>query len=135
MKALSLFFALALVGCATVQHDPLYDGAPIVEREAVDTVTQVRITIENHRTHDAIDPTLYLVGNGRHYLGQVRGIDGKLDRQIDASWFGPDRCMTIIAHYAGAGDLTFERFCWRPGERIDVSLDNLFNPIAAWSHE
>lgn len=93
-----------------------------------------RITIQNNRVSDAIDPTFYLTGTGRHSLGIVRGMGGKVTKLIDTRWFGPGGCMTISAHYAGYGDLTFERFCWFPGQVIDVSLEELFNPISAWAH-
>jgi hypothetical protein len=128
-----VMFAI-LTACATVRHDPAYDGEVLLSAPTADSSLYVPIHIENHRTIDALPPTFYLTGSGRHSLGIVQGVDGKLDRLIDTSWFGADGCMTITAHYVGWGDLVFDRFCWRPGERIDVALDNIFNPVAAWSH-
>ena len=122
-----LLLALALVACATVR-DPSYDAADSPSPESV------LITIENHRTTDAIPPHFVLVGMGRYDLGPVSGMGGKLTRLIDVRWLGPMGCTRIIAHYAGIGDLTYDEFCWKRGEKIWVALDDIFVPVAAWSH-
>jgi hypothetical protein len=101
---------------------------------SADLTTLVPITIENNRTNDVIDPRFRLVGSGSHDLGIVGGMGGRLRRMIDTRWFDANGCMTIVAHYVGGRDLTFDRFCWRHGERIDVALDDIFNPVAAWAH-
>lgn len=124
---------IALTACATVAHDPLYDGAPEMAAPTA-SATFIRIHVENHRTKDAISPTIYLLGSGRHSLGTVLGMGGKIDRFIDTAWLDPSGCMTISAHYAGSGDLVFDPFCWRPGQWVDVTLDDTFNPVAAWAH-
>jgi hypothetical protein len=124
---------LVVAACASVR-DPMYDGDVVIPTTSSDSATFIRITIENNRTIDAIPPAFYLTGTGRHALGIVQGMGGKLVKMIDTSWFGVDGCLTITAHYVGSGDLVFDRICWSPGYVIDVSLDNLFNPISAWAH-
>lgn len=130
--AVSLVIAVPLVvilslACATVTHDPSYDGVS-------DPVESVLLVIENHRTTDAIAPHFILFGTGRYDLGPVGGMGGKLTRLIDVRWLGPSGCSRIVAHYAGIGDLAFDEFCWRRGEHITVTLDDIFVPAAAWSH-
>lgn len=126
--------AIVVFGCASAQHDPSYDGALEIPDSPSDSAMFVPVHIENHRTIDALPPTIYLNGSGRHSLGRIEGMGGKIDRLVDTSWFDPSGCMQISAHYAGSGDLIFDRFCWRKGERIEATLDNVFNPIAAWAH-
>lgn len=129
--AIPLWIILA-TGCATARGVPDYDG-DLIPQDAADSTTYVKVHIENHRTVDAIAPTIYLTGSGRHSLGRIEGMGGKIDRLVDTSWFDASGCMQISAHYAGSGDLTFDRICWRKGERIIADLDNVFSPIAAWS--
>lgn len=124
---------IVMLGCASPRGVPLYDGE-LIPQNVTDSVTLVRVHIENHRTVDAVDPTIYLNGSGRHSLGRIQGMGGKIDRLVDTNWFGSDGCMQISAHYAGSGDLVFDRFCWRVGERIGASLDNIFVAHSAWSH-
>lgn len=121
-----------VLACATPRGVPGYDG-DLIPQDAADSTTLVRVHIENHRTVDAIAPTIYLTGSGRHSLGRIEGMGGKIDRFIDKNWLGSDGCFQISAHYAGSGDLTFDKVCWRRGDRIEATLDNVFNPIAAWS--
>jgi hypothetical protein len=129
LTVLVLFLAF-LWSCASNPYDG--DLRPVAEPDTSSTVT---LNIENRRSRDAMDPHIYLLGTGRHDVGVVRGMGGSLHRKIDKSWFGPDGCMTIVAHYVGGRDLVFERFCRSLGDRkIDVALDDLFNPVAAWSH-
>lgn len=123
--------ALFILGCASGVRTG-YDGDYPPEPEQVTTL--IPITIENHRTLDAIPPHFLLIGAGRHDLGPVEGMGGKLSRLIDTSWLGPSGCVRIVAHYVGTGDFVFDEFCWRAGERISVTLDDIFNPVAAWSH-
>lgn len=125
--------ALAITIAAVVAFFVMEGCTPRIDLPEIES-GYTRITIQNNRMSDAIDPTFYLTGTGRHSLGIVRGMGGHLSRLIDTRWFGPGNCMTISAHYAGYGDLTFERFCWFQGQVIEVSLEELFNPIAAWAH-
>ena len=133
MKYAAVVLLAFATACASIKHDPSYDGEQAISPSAV-SVTLVPIIIENNRTNDAIDPHFRLVGSGLHDLGIVQGMGGRLHRMSDTRWFDADGCMTIIAHFVGVGDLTFNRFCWRRGERIDVALDDIFNPVAAWAH-
>lgn len=131
--AVPLWIILA-TGCASPRGVPLYDGDDVTNLvTSPDSALYVRVHIENHRTVDAIAPTIYLTGSGRHSLGRIEGMGGKIDRLVDTAWFGADNCLQISAHYAGGRDLTFDRICWRKGERIIADLDNVFSPIAAWS--
>lgn len=124
---------LVMASCATIPHDPLYDGGePIIE--IPDSTTLVRLTILNNRVQDALDPHFYLLGTGRHSLGIVPGMGGKREHFVDTRWFAPDGCMVVIAHYVGLGDWTSQRFCWRSGEVIDVSLQAIMSTSTAWSH-
>lgn len=125
--AVAAFLVMA-TGCAGKQS--IYDElAP-----ESDSATFVHLRIENHRTIDAIPPHFILSGSGRHDLGPIEGMGGSLDRLVDVSWFDAERCLTITAHYVGGRDLVFDRACWRRGERITASLDNIFVPGSAWSH-
>lgn len=146
MKYARLRSALALViivplyiilatGCATARGVPDYDGADVPSLvTSPDSTTYVRVHIENHRTVDAIAPTIYLTGSGRHSLGRIEGMGGKIDRLVDTSWFASDGCLQLSAHYVGSGDLVFDRLCWREHEIITASLDNIFIAASAWSH-
>ena len=126
--------AVLAIGCVpALKRDPLYDGETITETSA-DSAYMIPIFIENNRTMDPVDPQLYLMGSGRHSLGIVPNMGGKLSRLVDSSWLGPDGCIVIVAHYVGGRDLVFDKVCWHPGERIDVALDDIFNPVASWSH-
>lgn len=133
LSVFAVFVTLLFTACASPRGVPLYDG-DLLPQDVTDSVTLVRIHIENHRTVDAVDPTIYLNGSGRHSLGRIQGMGGKIDRLVDTNWFGSDGCMQISAHYTGSGDLVFDRFCWRKGEIVEAQLDNVFNPTAAWSH-
>lgn len=132
LSVFAVFVTLLFTACASPRGVPGYDGDLIPD--ASDSVTLVRVHIENHRTVDAIAPTIYLAGSGRHSLGRIEGMGGKIDRFIDTNWLGSDGCFQISAHYAGSGDLTFDKVCWRRGESIEATLDNVFNSIASWSH-
>lgn len=117
------------IGCASSPRVPLN------EIEALpDGTVLVALTITNARTRDAIDPHIYLVGRGRHFLGVVGGMGGTKSRLVDTRWFDPEGCMRIVARFVGKGELRFDRFCWRRGEVIEVTLYDPFNPISAWSH-
>lgn len=122
-----------LSGCASPRGVPDYDG-DLIPQDAADSTTYVKVHIENHRTVDALAPTIYLTGSGRHSLGRIEGMGGKIDRLVDTSWFGADGCLQLSAHYVGSGDLVFDRLCWRPHETITASLDNIFVSGSAWSH-
>lgn len=122
-----------LSGCASPRGVPDYDG-DLIPQDAADSSVFVRVHIENHRTVDAIAPTIYLTGSGRHSLGRIEGMGGMIDRLVDTNWFDASGCMQISAHYTGSGDLTFDKFCWRKGETVEATLDNVFNPVAAWGH-
>lgn len=130
--AVPLYIILA-TGCATPRGVPDYDG-DLIPQDAADSSVFVRVHIENHRTVDAIAPTIYLTGSGRHSLGRIEGMGGMIDRLVDTNWFDASGCMQISAHYTGSGDLTFDKFCWRQGEIVEATLDNVFNPVAAWAH-
>lgn len=122
-----LYIILA-TGCAS---RTFYDGELTPES---DSATFIPLRIENHRTVDAIPPHFVLTGSGRHDLGPVGGMGGVLERFIDASWLDAERCLTITAHYVGGRDLVFDKACWRKGERISASLDNIFVAGSSWSH-
>ncbi|MDQ6769476.1 MAG: hypothetical protein M3Z54_05775 [Gemmatimonadota bacterium] len=126
--------AIALVtGC--VQHDPLYDGEPATPLvTSGDITTLIPLTIQNNRVDDAIDPTFYLAGTGRHSLGVVKGMGGKRIQFVDTKWFGSDNCFTVVAHYSGGGDYTFDRTCWRPGYVVEISLESIYSTSSAWAH-
>lgn len=131
--AVPLWIILA-TGCASPRGVPDYDGDLIPQSDATDSVTFVKVHIENHRTVDALAPTIYLTGSGRHSLGRIEGMGGKIDRLVDTAWFASDGCLQLSAHYVGNGDLVFDRLCWRKGEIITASLDNIFVSGSAWSH-
>lgn len=133
LSLFAVFVALLFTACAPPRGVSGYDGDLIPQSDA-DSTTLVRVHIENHRTIDAVDPTIYLSGSGRHSLGRIEGMGGKIERFIDTLWLGPDGCFQITAHYAGGGDLVFDRVCWRRGEYIEATLDNVFNSVASWSH-
>lgn len=134
-RAIKVFSAVLSIGCATVHHDPLYDGDPVVIPDTwSDSTTLVPITIVNSRVRDAIDPHFYFLSNGRHPLGIVHGLGEKKTLFVDTKWIRSDGAITIVAHYPSGGDFVYETFYWKPGLRIDVSLDDIFNPIAAWAH-
>lgn len=124
-------YIILTTGCATAKGVPFYDGELTPDS---DSATFIPLRIENHRTVDAIPPHFVLSGSGRHDLGPVGGMGGVLERFIDASWLDAERCLTITAHYVGGRDLVFDKACWRKGERISASLDNIFIPGSSWSH-
>lgn len=130
MKLVALAL-LALTACASVQHDPRYDGElTIPETQG----TYVPVRIANNRSRDVSSPpTFYFVGSGRHSLGIVSGNESRTVL-IDESWIPSDGCIVISAHYVGRGDLEYDQFCWRKGDVIEVTLDDQFNKVAAWSH-
>lgn len=133
-RRFGLFVAVLLfTGCASVPKVMDYDEA-LFEGNARDSATYVRLRIQNHRISDAIDPRFYLVGAGSHSLGVVRGMGGSMTRLVDTAWFGADGCMTVVAHYAGVGDWVSPRFCWTPGNVIDVNLQELIATSSAWAH-
>lgn len=125
--------AIAVAGCASVQHDPLYDGEIIPQVPSADTVTFIPFVLENHRTIDLNPPHILFISFGRRDLGIVQGYGTALRTMIDTRWIAADGCIQIVAHYVGTGDLVFDRFCWRKGERITASLDNIFVAGSAWS--
>jgi hypothetical protein len=133
-RAIKVLAPVLSIACATVRHDPLYDGALDIPESNTDSAYLIPVHVENHRTIDALAPHIILSGSGRHDLGIVSGVGGRLDRFIDSSWLGADGCFQITAHYVGTGDLVFDRVCWRRGERIEATLDNVFNPVASWAH-
>lgn len=116
MKYVLLF---ALLACASVPH---YDDSP-----------QFKVTIQNSRISDALAPRFYLVGSGRLSLGIIPDLTDKTV-WVDARWLAPDGCMAVIAHFVGGGDWESERFCWVPGERVDVKMLDLLSASSAWSH-
>lgn len=129
-------YIILTTGCVpALKHDPLYNGEVVPQVEAPpDTIRVFLIHIENNRTKDALPPHFIITGSGRHDLGIIEGMGGHLDRPIDTAWLDGERCMTIIAHYIGGGDLVFDRTCWKKGERVTASLDNIFVPGSSWSH-
>lgn len=129
--AVPLYIILA-TGCATPRGVPDYDGDLIPQSATVPD--SVRVTILNERTIDAQPPRIYLDGMGRHDLGIISSIDGRISRLVSTSWFGPSGCFTIVAHFVGRGDLRFSEVCWRPGEVVSATLLNHFDPRTAWSH-
>jgi hypothetical protein len=125
------FAAFLAMGCA--RTNPYYDHVEIPELSG-DSVTYIPLTIVNSRVRDALDPHFYLISNGKHPLGIVKGMGEKRTVLVDTRWIRSDGMVTIIAHYPGSGDFTYEQFQWFPGQVIDVSLDEIFNPISAWAH-
>jgi hypothetical protein len=120
---------LALSACATVPNT--YDGQLTIPETSG---TFVPVTISNNRSRDVDNPpTFFLVGSGRHSLGVVSG-EEKRTVLIDEKWLPSDGCVNIVAHYVGRGDLAYSQFCWRKGDVIEVTLDEQFNPVAAWAH-
>lgn len=126
-------FIVIFTGCATARGVSEYDGVLQLPRSDADSVTLVLVTIQNNRGRDLTSPRFYLDGMGRHDLGIV-GSYSTVTKLVDTSWFGPDGCMKIVAHYVGAGDWTSSQFCWRRGEVIDVWLQQIFTTSSAWSH-
>lgn len=123
--ALMVFIA-AMWGCT-----PNYYNGGDTEIQPVESY--IRVTIQNNRSADPIDPTFYLVGQGRHSLGVVKGLETK-SVLVDTKWLPTDGCVRVVAHYVGEGDWTSEQFCWRRGEVIEVALQNIFSTSSAWSH-
>jgi hypothetical protein len=125
----------AMAGCASTRSVRDYDGGSIEIQQAPDSVQLVLVTIQNDRSRDMTDPTFYIIGSaGRHSLGIVRSLSTRRIL-VDSQWLrGADGCVRIVAHYAGLGELTYDKVCWRPGEKVDVTLSTLFNSGAAWSH-
>lgn len=124
---------LFMASCATIPHDPLYDG----EERIIglpDSTTLIRLTIQNNRTRDALDPHFYLSGTGRHSLGVVAGMGTKKVLFVNTKWLGPDGCVTITAHYVGLGDWTSAKACYHAGYVFDVSLQEIFATSTAWAH-
>lgn len=126
-------YIILSTGCASVPtHDPLYNGDPLYTSS--DSTTFVRLKIENLRTQDAIPPHIYLVGSGTHPLGVLMGMGGKIDRLVDTSWFRPDGCFQIVAHFPGSGNFSFSVICWKPGEMAEATLLDHWDPNTAWAH-
>lgn len=134
LSVFAVFVTLLFTACATPRGVPGYDGELIPEVAAGDSVTLVPFLLENHRTIDANPPHILFISFGRHDLGTVQGYGTALRTMIDTRWIAADGCVQIIAHYVGTSDLVFDRFCWRKGERIGASLDNIFVAHSAWSH-
>ena len=132
--AISLAIAVPLAIILSTGCSPrmsYYNGG---DTEIQPSEQYVRLTINNRRTNDALAPHIILIGNGRHELGIVQGMGGKLSKLVDTRWFGASGCFRVIAHYVGTGDLIFDEVCWRPGEVVTASLDDIFIPAALWSH-
>jgi hypothetical protein len=127
-RLLALF---GVLGCASVSHDPLYDGTTVIY-QATDS-KEIQVTINNNRSRDLTDPRFYLIGMGRHDLGIVGSLSSKTQK-MDRAWLGPDGCMSVVAHYVGTGDWVSDKVCWSPGEVIEVSLNPIFSTSTAWSH-
>jgi hypothetical protein len=133
--------AFGALGCATVQHDPLYDGVPASDEVVAapsDSVLLVPVTIDNSRSGNAevINPPMfYVIGNGKHQLMRLGGPATKT-RLVDSRWLeSPDGRLTIVAHYGmGRPDLIYEPFPWHHGETISISLETKFNRVSAWAH-
>lgn len=134
--ALVIAVPLAIIlgtGCASVPKVESYDGYEIVPTASADTLTVVPIVVRNNRSQDAIDPTFYLIGYGRHALGTVRGLTTR-KLLIDRRWIPSDGIMTVVAHYPGGPEWVSEKITWRPGYKIEVSLQSLINTSSAWAH-
>lgn len=124
---------LVMEGCASIPHDPRYDGESEIIAAPSDSVTLIPVLIENNRSRDVSDPTFYLTSNGKHSLGRVPDLSARRVF-VDSRWLtSPDGRITITAHYAGGPDFTYETFMWRAGQTISISLDTIFNRAAAWS--
>lgn len=129
----SVAAAVVMMSCASIPHDPLYDGEERIV-DLPDSTILIRLTIQNNRTRDALDPHFYLLGTGRHSLGIVAGMGTKKVLFVDTKWLAPDGCVTIIAHYVGLGDWTSAKACWHNGYVFDVSLQEIFSTSTAWAH-
>lgn len=125
--------ALVMMSCATIPHDPLYDGEERIV-DLPDSTTLIRLTIVNNRVQDMTPPHFYLLGTGRHSLGVVSGMGTKKVLFVNTKWLGPDGCVTIIAHYVGLGDWVSAKACWHEGYVFDVSLQEIFATSTAWAH-
>jgi hypothetical protein len=130
---LGALLAYSVSACATVRHDPLYDGdlgLPVISGESA---TLIRVVIDNARSTEGIAPHFYLIGLGRHPLGAVEPFT-KATAWVDTKWIPSDGQLLVVAHYAGVPDVVSERIQWHPGEFIDVKFNSGGQLLVAWSH-
>src|SRR6185369_3853849 len=89
LLALFFSFVVMLTGCyQQFVRDPLYDQS-LIEPSPSDSATYFRISVQNNRTEDPVDPHFYLVGTGSHALGIVQGFGSTVTRFVDTAWLGP----------------------------------------------
>jgi len=117
------FLLLALIvtpACASVQHDPLYDGATATEQDAAHCVQSGPCTVLQIDNSNFYEAVIYLNG-GR--IGQITG-NHKAPIFIRDSQLVDGRCATIVVRLIGPGTVASStKECVREGWRYTLAID------------
>lgn len=128
MRSCVLAVAITVMtACAQPISD--YDKAPspLVEEDSITVI------IQNDRARELGIPHFYLEAMGRQSLGTVDALAHKVMR-VARKWLPSDGCISATVHYAGSSDYHSAPFCWVPGMKIFISLNQGGELLVAWAH-